>query len=224
MNSSDFSNYKYPQYLWCKEIISALEKLNLDANNFIDAPCGNGIISYWLQKHLDQANFQLMDIDENSIAEANHLADGNRQLEVSLGDIYTFSTPYDREETVFLLINSLFLLPETEKLLSIIHKSSAHSVVILPHIEHKNFRTFYKKRPTYPLHYYESMSNVDQLFRDNGFTLLYSKEICNIAHHTLPKLPIIYSLLLKICNLIEPRLRTKSPAYYLLIYKNDETN
>ena len=223
MNSLDFSNYKYPQYLWSKELIIAICELDLDISYFVDAPCGNGTISYWLQKKFITSWFHLRDIDKVSINYARQL-EKNKNVQVSLGDIYDLPSISDNDTTMFLLINSLFLLPDTEKLLSLIKSSSNYSAIILPHIEHENFKAFFKKRPNYPLHYHDNMEKVDKLFSDNGFYRIYSKEICNISHHKLPKFPIIYNILLKLCNIIEPKLPKNNPAYYLLVYRHDETD
>ena len=63
--------YKYPQYLWTKEIYSIIKEYDiLQSRRLIDAPSGNGIISYWLHKNHNINDIELVDNDSQRLEAA----------------------------------------------------------------------------------------------------------------------------------------------------------
>lgn len=212
--------YKYPQYNWVKEISALIRENGLIVEKFIDAPCGNGIISYWLSKEFKGAEFKLLDLDENSIKTAcNFLKEP--QFSCRSGDLLEWNFKNEKTETIFLLINSLYLLPEPEKVVAKIKQTSEYLIAIFPYVERVNFQAFIKKNPNYPHNLNFTYEQTIAWLEGAGLKLIDRKDVSYIAHHRLPKLPYIKSMLLKSFNLIENRMPKNrcEASYWIGIFK-----
>ena len=134
----------YPKYLFYKFIKNHIPST---AKQIVDAPCGVGYITYFLSKSFPDALFYGIDIDEQSIKEAQRDWSG-KNITYYQNDIYTFSFTEDYD--IFLLINSLFLLPEPNKLMAKIKenlKPGGSVIVIVPNIHSDHFKKFQLLQP-----------------------------------------------------------------------------
>lgn len=134
----------YPKYLFYKFI---KKHIPLTARQIVDAPCGVGYVTYFLSKSFPNASFHGIDIDEQSIKEAQREWP-SQNITYYQNDIYTFSFTEDYD--VFLLINSLFLLPDPYKLMAKIKenlKPAGSVIVIVPNIHSDHFKKFQQLQP-----------------------------------------------------------------------------
>ena len=113
--------YRYPAHHWAADISQILTQTSMGDAAIIDAPCGDGIISYWLIKRGIRHRYELYDISERTIGVARRMADWKktRQLELHIEPLDIHQVPLGHgTEDIWLLINSLYLLPEIDQLLS----------------------------------------------------------------------------------------------------------
>lgn len=213
---SFFNFYKYPQYGWAQEIINLLKKNSIEANNFIDAPCGNGEITYWLSKHFKESKFLGVDLDIRSIEKAKGLI-RTPNSEFQNDNILKISSSNDN--TTFLFINSLFLLPETNKVLDHISENCSYCVGLFPYVDRKNFKEFVRKRPSYQHTYLPSKSELIEKMSSHNLNLIDSKDISFVHHHKFIKIPYLYSFFLKVLNVFNFPFRSKDSAYWVGLFK-----
>jgi trans-aconitate methyltransferase len=137
----------YPQHLFYNFIKNNLP--HADFNTIIDCPCGEGYITNNVSKTFAADRILGVDIDEGCIRNANNIYK-HEKLNFEAGDIHSF---LDRtgDLDLFLLVNSIFLLPDTEGILNKIYTKLSDKgklVVIIPNTESVNFKNFQKINPT----------------------------------------------------------------------------
>lgn len=136
---------KYPQHVFFKfvkrHVISNLHQ------TIVDCPCGEGYISYHIAEQFPGSQVRGIDIDEGFIRNAQGYRLNNLAFEQA--DIHTFlenCQPFD----LYLLINSIFLLPRPEEILREIHdklNANGRLIVVIPNVASINFKNFQKMEP-----------------------------------------------------------------------------
>jgi SAM-dependent methyltransferase len=130
----------YPQSLFSGAILRFVDK---EADGvMVDAPCGRGATSWCLAKK-SKLKIYGYDIDENSIesAKKNFFRDN---LSFKQADIFTAIALHTNAK-YFCIINSLFLLPEPERILREVKNALSEDgtfFVIVPNTEGPNFLWF----------------------------------------------------------------------------------
>jgi hypothetical protein len=134
--------FVYPQYIFAKHICKLIfRNIDTDDINFIDAPCGNGVISYWMSKYLPNSKFNLYDIDKNSIDTFNTV-NTNLNIVTEQKDIVDIDIDINHKKTnILLLINSLYLLTERDSFIENL-TGVDYIVGVFPNINGKNFDCF----------------------------------------------------------------------------------
>jgi trans-aconitate methyltransferase len=133
---------KYPQSLFTKKIKRLLPE---GTKSIIDAPCGSGLTTYELSRFFPAAKVTGVDISKKDISFANKKYTSSN-LNYLEKDIHSFIDETEKIE-VFCLINSLFLLPEPERLLRKISQKlneKGQLFLILPNPESINFKRYQK--------------------------------------------------------------------------------
>jgi len=139
--------YQYPQLLFAKAIIERIPRTEQQLY-IADCPCGNGEVAYHLSaaKHV---SVTAVDIDVRSIATASHNF-RRPNLQFKAADIFEFLSEKKAFDLIC-VVNSLFLLPDQEKLFKLLHGSlngdAARLIIITPNPEGKNFKRFQEQHP-----------------------------------------------------------------------------
>ena len=107
--------YRYPQHAWAFHVSNAL-KLYSRSEKVIDACCGDGIISYWLAHWHPETQFIGIDLEHNEDA-CSWIKQKCPNLDFIQGDINNEIPAY--KGSTLLIINSLFVIPDTERLISL---------------------------------------------------------------------------------------------------------
>jgi hypothetical protein len=139
--------YYYPQYHWARAIARDIVELNLPSQcTLYDAPCGDGVISYWLRQNrsLCHLKFELSDISEHSIANARRWAYRYSNVSVIKQDLNQLP-PTSRSDDVWLLINSLFLFKDTAALVAKLRPRFQYIIGVFPHIARENYQLFLQR-------------------------------------------------------------------------------
>ena len=172
--------YQYPQYLWAHEIYSLLKDYNIiGKRNFLDAPCGNGIISYWLYNKFNISQIELIDSHSESVNLAKKYLP---ELNVSCQNIFNLNLNL-RKNDIWLFINSLYCLENGELVISHLKKRSEYIIGIFPHINHNNYKSFFEKNPGFRNPTELNENETIMLFNSNGYDLLFKKSITYIPYH-----------------------------------------
>ncbi|MDH7463235.1 class I SAM-dependent methyltransferase [Chitinophagaceae bacterium 26-R-25] len=139
----------YPQHQFYKFIINNLPQKKYAS--IIDGPCGYGYITSQVAANADVKQAVGVDLGTDQISHAQRVygkgAKGNLDFEKI--EIHQFLSTQDSFDA-YLLVNSIFLLPEPEKLLKAIHSklsSEGSLFVIIPNVHSKNFNNFQKIDP-----------------------------------------------------------------------------
>jgi len=207
---------KYPQRGWAQVIEDLIKNHNLDIDYVVDAPCGNGIITYFLADKFKNLNFLCSDLNVSSVSYASKNI-VNSNVEIKCSNIFDLS--FSSEKGLFLLINSLFLLPETDKLLDFIRLNNSYMIGIFPYVERDNFQAFVRKRPDYEHTYLPTQDELITKLEAHGFSLMEKKDISYVHHHKYPKLPYVYNMFLKLLTLFTFSFRQKKSAYWIGLFK-----
>jgi len=135
------SSHFYPQNIFAKSILKKIEAPD-SIKILIDAPCGNGETSYLFSRN-KKLKVLAFDIDAGSIQTAKRRFKANN-LEFNQAGIFEVIKGCD-SVNYFCIINSLFLLPQPEKILEEIRdlmNANAQLYIIVPNTKGKNFKHF----------------------------------------------------------------------------------
>ena len=132
--------FVYPQYLWAREINRLLKSGTIPdfrERQIIDAPCGSGVVTFWLKRWNSGLRTQLYDLDRNNVDLARRWFPA---CNARVADIYKLEV--ERSDNVWLLINSLYCLPEAGALLGRMARHMEYIVGVFPYLDTKNYRKF----------------------------------------------------------------------------------
>ena len=188
LNRSRFWRYhRYPHYHWAKTIGQIIaEDVVSSGATIIDAPCGDGAISYWLLQNKIGEKYELVDISERAINIASRMQNwdvaNDARLSISCKDIFDIECP--SRDDIWLLINSLYLLPDVDRLLSQIRHRSRYVIGLFPYINRKNYRCFER------LHPYRNINAMNEnetikFFKKYGYEVERKCDVTFIAFHCL---------------------------------------
>jgi trans-aconitate methyltransferase len=206
--------YRYPQYEWASVIHEQLRSLELDAAQaVIDAPCGDGIVSFWLRRKLPAQKIVLNEMDEALLAQAGSAV---ARASVVPGDIHQLEVA--GSDNVWLFVNSLYLLPKPEHLLRKLSPSASVIIGVFPYLDHPNYRSFQRAFPDFDNCSAMTEQETDQLFAQAGFALAKKVELTAIAYHGL-RVPYCNFLITRILNLVSALMPRRRCAYWLGVYQ-----
>jgi hypothetical protein len=215
-----FSNYfyfRYPQYNWAKEI-----KIILDSNiiadvtgkNLIDAPSGDGVISFWLKKKINN-KFYLFDIEKTSIQIAQDKIKGAVIQKENI--IYLNLNP---NENIWLFINSLYCMTDKTKLLKSMVNQMEYIIAIFPYINHLNYKTFFQQNPKFINYSEMDKEQTILFFKEFNYDLIYDKDITYIPFYKIYNVFHYFnSIINKICILLDRFFQSRHGAYWIGVFK-----
>lgn len=217
------AKYHYPQIVFGRAIKSVLKRKQI--KKIIDAPCGNGEVSYHLSK-IKGLEVYGYDIFEDAIktARKNFV---NEKLHFENKNIFDIiDTKIDAD--VFCLINSLFLFKDYDTLLKKLYENlntQSLLILIVPNIKGQNYMNFKKDENNRNLNHLELNENeVYHFFSQYNFRVLSIKGLA-YAHHYGRKdtkyLSVFSHFYLIIIDGILRIIRPKSilPNYFLILLK-----
>lgn len=160
----------YPQHQFYKFIINNLPQKRYAS--IIDGPCGFGYITSQVAANAEAKQVIGIDLGTEQISHAQRLygtgVKGN--LDFKEVEIHQFLSTMDSFDS-YLLVNSIFLLPEPEKLLKAIHSKLTPDgtlFMIIPNIDSANFINFQKIDPELNK-LILTKEQAEKYFRNNGF-------------------------------------------------------
>ncbi|MCA9218130.1 MAG: class I SAM-dependent methyltransferase [Planctomycetales bacterium] len=181
--------YRYPYYHWGKAFSSLLSEADVaDDATIIDAPCGDGVVTFWLAKNGFRNSFVLCDIAERDVNRARKLKDWpalrNVEVKVTLADIHDLKVTCERTRDVWFLINSLFLLPEIDRLFEKMRPRVEHVIGLFPDISSRNYRCYKKRHPTMNANEMDR-NEVSAFFNRHGYETKKTLDASFIPHHCI---------------------------------------
>jgi SAM-dependent methyltransferase len=213
-------NIQYPQYIFSSSIKKLISRLNNDGKilKVLDIPCGNGETTFHLSK-LKNITIEGYDLDSKSIEHAVRTYK-NANLSFYHGDIFTvLKSKSDMD--VICVINSFFLLPDRDLLLTMIKNAlspDGNVFFIIPNIHGKNYLNFKKQSPQ--VNEVElSVEEFESILRKQGISPLFNKGICYVnvyGRKELKYLSRLAPLYLMGINYFLSGFKIGKPNYYLI--------
>lgn len=142
----------------------------------VDVPCGSGVVSYWLRRAFPDLQLRLYDIDPANVTIAQKHFGGSN---VGRADLYSLNLP--QANNVWLLINSLYCLPEVHTLVRTMSRQMEYVFGVFPHLGTKNIRAYLAEPGAVDPNLMSQAATVG-LFGENGYEVLYQKDITRIAY------------------------------------------
>lgn len=171
--TANFFYFRYPQYLFVKAIESTLYTFGLNTNTLADAPCGDGVISYWLQKEPNR-RIRMLDIDSNLVDICkSYMPD----LDAKQGDIFKLEP--QKQDEIWLFINSMYCLPKIEGLIEEKRKKFSYVLGIFPDISNDNYRCFNRRNPEVNQSPLSIMATI-AYFQSKGYAVAYEQSLIHI--------------------------------------------
>ncbi len=214
--------YRHPVQRWAYEIRDVLDQLPIGDATVVDAPCGDGVIAYWLIKQGVGRKYELYDLSSRLTDRAAQMIDwpkSNRfDLRVEARDIHDI--PLDgRTNDIWLLINSLFLLPDIDRMMERMRSRAKTIIAIFPIITSKNYQRFIAQSPEMNTNEM-GKDEITAFFDKHGYTLEQTRDIncisLNYFRSKYAKMAGSYFL-----NPIEP-LIPKEPCYWLGVFSRND--
>ena len=208
--------YRYPQYIWARQLRATLAHLPAAPTaTVVDAPCGDGIVSFWLQRWLPDTRLELYDISENCI----RIAQTNLPPTVKIIRADVRDIPAEPADDVWLLVNSLYLLPEAEAVLKRLRERMAHVIGIFPRLDHRNYRCYFRRFPHLSNPSAANAKETLRLFQSCGYKSLWLSSSIFIPFHCLA-LPGLDWFSHRLFNLLDPFFaRIAAPCYWLGVFE-----
>ena len=214
--------YRYPGQIWGAELRKIVAELPLENRTIIDAPCGDGGVAYWLIQAGIGKQYELYDLSERSIAVARRMQQWEKakpiKLRIEACDI--LDVPAPEASDVWLLINSLYLLPNTDQLLRQMHNRAQTIIGIFPCTESANYQRYVSREPGRNIN---AMSRDETIayFAKHGYQLKHQKEFCyaplNYFNSKYARLAATYFL-----NPIERFFPRREACYWMGVFDRNQ--
>ena len=215
---------KYPQALWAKEIAGILKQLSADnaETEIWDAPAGNGMVGALVAQRLNYSQLTLLDYNKNIL----HSPFLNRQERTHciVGDIFTHAPSGDKH--IWLLINSLYCLPDKDRLIEGKRRYFRYIVAVLPDISAANYRYFRKHNPLFENPSSMNLTETENFFIKHGYKPLLKKKVTRIPFHKwntcLDKLHVYPQIRNKIYAWLDKILFFLPAQYAIIAFERNE--
>lgn len=139
----------YPQREFAEAVAAALRAAPLpEGAEILDLPCGSGATTFGLAQEFPRCEVTGVDLDAGKIDRAQRFFQ-QKNLRFEAADIFDWLRQTPRLDALC-LINSLFLLPDTDGLLHLIAEKMSHQsllVCIIPNTASRNFQNFQRLQP-----------------------------------------------------------------------------
>lgn len=172
---------RYPSYQWGEAIAEILKTIDLAPSTAIlDAPCGDGVVCYWLVRAGVRGPFELYDISDGKLRHARRLATwaekwGVRMV-VEKRDLFEPPPPSSSEDDVWLLVNSLFLFERFDAVVERMRPRAKHIVGIFPNVTRPDYLSYVKRNPGFNVGEMNEVQTTS-FFAAQGYELRHRREI-----------------------------------------------
>jgi hypothetical protein len=179
--------YRYPSYQWAVCIRQILDRMPLDAATLIDAPCGDGVISYWLIQYALGQRYELYDLSARAVEVSRRMltwrAARRMELVIERRDIHQLPVEGPADD-VWLLINSLYLLPDIDRLLDRMRPRAQTIIAVFPNTTSANYRLYTAQSPSTNIH---AMGHDETIgfFARHGYSLDEEHELCYVPLYSI---------------------------------------
>jgi SAM-dependent methyltransferase len=187
LNQSRFLRYyRYPHYHWATMIGKIIEDIASDGATIVDAPCGDGAISYWLIRSNIGEEYELVDISVRSvdIAKRMYTLDMVKDVRLSINCKNIFDIEPSSRDDIWLLINCLYLLPDIDRLLNQMRDRSRYVIGIFPYIDRKNYLCATHLYPGLNINEMSEYATIE-FFRKHGYELEIKHDVTFVAFDCL---------------------------------------
>ncbi|MCA9216482.1 MAG: class I SAM-dependent methyltransferase [Planctomycetales bacterium] len=215
--------YRHPAQRWIREMRDVLRDVPTDDATIVDAPCGDGSISFWLIKYGIGKQFELYDISEHSINVARRMHDwgGAKDLDLTIEVSDVHDVPVNgHANDVWLLINSLYLLPDIDRLVDRMRDRAKTIIAVFPNVASKNYQKFISQIPDMNINEM-SVDDTIAFFAKHGYKLDDKRDMdcipLNYFKSKYTKLSACYIL-----NLFERVLPGKEKCYWIARFSREE--
>ena len=140
------TNHSYPHKPWAREILQILDCVHEPEATIVDAPCGSGVISYWLQRWRPTWNLELLDLSEEAVHLARQRIPRLKNA-IRCADVRHIPLRSRSNRDVWIIVNSLFLLDDVQGLIRSNRGRFRQVVVFCDDLERSNYRAIYRDRP-----------------------------------------------------------------------------
>ncbi|MCX7591855.1 MAG: class I SAM-dependent methyltransferase [Kiritimatiellae bacterium] len=189
--------------------------LPFSSGTVVDAPCGDGIVTFWLQRFFPSYRFELYDISPAHTRTARRLLPA--AVSVTCTDLS--AVPVYPSTDVWLLINSLYLFTDAEYLVERMKTRMAFVIGVFPHLDHPNYRCYFRRFPHLSNPSARDEKQTIRLFEGCGYRLI-AREICTFIPFHCFAIPGLNVISTRLFNVLDPLFSTKSdPCYWLGVFQ-----
>lgn len=218
MPSLAFSYYYYPQYRWAQRLAALLPRHLEDDTIVVDAPCGDGVMSYWLVNRGIGNRFELYDRSPELVAKASRIARPHgRPIAASSRDIFTLDTE-GRRDDLWLLVNSLYLLPDIDRLLERMKPRFKTIAAVFPYLDRENYRYYLRQDARWENVSGMSDTETVAFFARHGYRLDHREDATFLAQF---RWDVRGSR--RFLNLIDPWFRSREGNYWIGVFVRSNT-
>lgn len=205
----------YPQYQWARAVRRHLNQMpQLTDRTLVDAPCGDGTFGYWISRWYCDRRLEFCDVDAAALTQLRERIPTAARVE--LCDIRELKI--EGTKNLWLLVNSLYLLPQIDRVLSRLRPHMSEIVGIFPHLDHANYRCFIRTNPDFGNPFAMSQEKTVTFFSAHGYDLRSSEDLTPVPYHCW-RLPYLNWMLRRCFVLMDPVLPLKRGAYWLGIFE-----
>jgi hypothetical protein len=217
----DLAYYYYPQYRWARTLVRLLPRYLTDREAVVvDAPCGDGVMSHWLLKSGRIANpFELYDRSPELIEKAS-LVGGRQAIRVRAAacDIFEIASAETRND-LWLLINSLYLLPDIHKLVAKMRPRFASIVAVFPYLDRANYRYYLRRADRCDNVSGMSDEETIDFFADHGYRLDHREDVTFLSQYRFD-----FRGARRIFNILDPLFAHVQGNYWIGVFlRQDQT-
>ncbi len=176
-------DHRYPSDLWGRELARILRSLPCEPGAIIvDAPAGDGVITYWLIREGVRHQFQLVDISPAKTADAQKLTSWAQARGVAVwvvtADLAEAPLPGGADD-VWLLVNSLFMFERADEIVQRMRPCARFVVGLFPVISHPDYLRYTSRHPEVNEHAMNE-TETEGFFAEHGYALRSRQDITYI--------------------------------------------
>jgi hypothetical protein len=213
---------RYPGHHWGRDIGEILGRIGVGDATIIDAPCGDGVVTWWVMRSGVGQRFEAYDIAESSVAVASRMQDWARarslELRVERRDVHDMPADGPADD-VWLLINSLYLLDDIDALIERMRPRVGTIVGVFPHIDSADYRQWLTWSP-------DEVVNVNEMdepatidfFARHGYRLEERRDFCRVRMSHLKSKYVRLAAMLAV-DRIEGLLPQREACYWLGVFR-----
>lgn len=205
------------------QLVSALP-LDSDAE-VIDAPSGDGVITYWLIRQGLQRRFQLIDIAPSKTRHAEKLSVWAERrgvpVDVHTADLADIPSPPAAND-VWLLVNSLFMLDRAHEIVHLMRPRTRYVIGVFPVTSHPDYQRYAASHPDVNVHEMDELET-STFFEEHGYELRSRRDITYIPTRAI-RPDIARQALRLLITPLERLVPKRSPLYWIGVFeRNDST-